>query len=208
MFLITIVFAKVKKRKDKKQTKIQKKKKPPRKEQSHSPDLCVQPPGGEVAPCAWASQGSCRADLWAHRALLLSPASRDGVVMVGCGSGRVASVTDTGQGVCHTPHTSGPSRGTAGPSGPGQWASEHTSVLRAGSRRFPSLVCSCLQSPRESLFSTPSRCPHKPMWQDYWTSLNGTIINPCSLSSLRGRERASGQHCRWVSGAGKGASLF
>lgn len=56
-------------------------------------------------------QGSCWADLWALRALLLPPALRCGVVFVGSGSGQVAKAIDTGQGVCHAPHTSGPSRG-------------------------------------------------------------------------------------------------
>lgn len=53
----------------------------------------------------------------------LSPALWDGVVLVGCGSGCVAKVMGTSQGVCHAPHTSGPSRGAAGPSGACQWAS-------------------------------------------------------------------------------------
>lgn len=70
----------------------------------------------------------------ALRAVLSSPALRYGVVVVSCGSGRAATGINTGQGVCHAPHTSGPSRGTAGPSGPGQWAWEHTCVLRAGAR--------------------------------------------------------------------------
>lgn len=67
---------------------------------------------------------SCRDDLrtrggW-HLSLALRGAVRCGVVVGGCGSGHVAEAVGTGQGVCHTLHTSGPSRGTAGPSGPGQ----------------------------------------------------------------------------------------
>lgn len=101
-FLITIVFANVKKSKQKnknknRQTKkIQKKEE--RKKKSH-PGFYFKPPRGEVALCAWASPGSHQADLWAHRALLLSPALQCGMVLVGCGSGRVAKAVGTGQGV-------------------------------------------------------------------------------------------------------------
>lgn len=125
-FLITIMFAKVKKSKDKKtktskQTKKNQKRKKEKKKESY-PGLCFKPLRGEVAPCPWGSPGSCQADLGARGAVLLCPALQCGVVLVGCGSGRVAKAVGTGQGVCHTLHTSGPSRGTAGPSGPGQWA--------------------------------------------------------------------------------------
>lgn len=84
--------------------------------------------------------GSCQADLRARGGWRLSPALRGGVrrgtLVGGCGSGHVAEAVGTGQGVCHTLHTSGPSRGTAGPSGPGQEAWQHMSVLRRGQMTF------------------------------------------------------------------------
>lgn len=120
-FLITIMFAKVKKSKEKNKNKQTNKKSKKKKKKSY-PGLCFKPLRGEVAPWVRGSLGSCQADLWARRAVLLCPALQCGVVLVGCGSGHVAKAVGTGQGVCHTLHTSGPSRGTAGPSGPGQWA--------------------------------------------------------------------------------------
>lgn len=102
-FLITIVFAKIKKskQKKKKQNKNKQTKKIQKKEErkeSH-PGFYFKPPRGEVAPCAWASLGSHQADLWAHRALFLSSALQCGMVLVGYGSGRVAKAVGTRQGV-------------------------------------------------------------------------------------------------------------
>lgn len=98
-FLITIVFAKVIKSKQKKQKQANKKIQKKGKQKESHPGFYFKPPRGEVAPCAWASPGSHQADLWAHRALLLSPALQCGMALVGCGSGRVAKAIGTGQGV-------------------------------------------------------------------------------------------------------------
>lgn len=43
-------------------------------------------------------------------------------VFVGCGFWPPQYMNGTGEGLCHAPHTSGPSGGVAGPSGLGQWA--------------------------------------------------------------------------------------
>lgn len=95
----------LKKAKTKKQAnkKNQKRKKEKKRKRVLSWPL-LQTLRGEMAPCAWGSPGSCQADLWARRALLLSPASRCGVVVIGCRSGHVAKVVGTGQGVSHPAH--------------------------------------------------------------------------------------------------------
>lgn len=109
-------FAKVKdKAKMKnKHKKIQKKRKP-KKKREVPPGLCFKHLRGKVTLGAWGFP--------------LGPQSlpfvwhcRMAQCWVGCGSGHVAETVGAGQGVCHAPHTSGPSRGAAGRSGPGQWA--------------------------------------------------------------------------------------
>lgn len=52
----------------------------------------------------------------------------------------------------------------------------------------PPWFAAVFKAPENRSFPLLQRCPPKPMWQDYWTSLSGTILNPYYLGLLRGRE--------------------
>lgn len=66
-------------------------------------------------------------------------------VFVGCGFWPPREMNGTGEGLCHAPHTSGPSGGVAGPSG--QASGPGSTCLSSAGQMLSLLVCSCLQIP-------------------------------------------------------------
>ena len=173
--------AKTKNKQTKKSKKKHKNKKHKKKRES-SPGLCFKPLRGEVTPCAWGS-------LWVRRAWLFVPS------IVGWHSVGRLWVWPCGQGDGHQsgcvprPTHLRAKQGCSWPfrSMPVGLAAHICPRNRGQMTPLPGLQL--FSKPLRIALFIPSRCPPKPMWQDYWTSLSGTILNPYYLGLLRGGER-------------------
>lgn len=135
-FLVTIVFAKVQK------TKIKKKKTIKifffkKRNKDSSPGLYFRFEVGGNSMCLGLAMGP--------QSLAIIPSVAVWQVFVGCGFWPPREMNGTGEGLCHAPHTSGPSWGVAGPSG--QASGPGSTCLSSAGQMLSLLVCSCLQIP-------------------------------------------------------------